>query len=58
MIRSLTKERQKLDPRFLSGLEQFKALVRHNMEIKRSVIEGECITGEGKRWSFIQTSED
>ena len=48
VMRSLNENKALLQSKFLSGLEQFKSLLRSTLVPKHSYIDGEFVTGEGE----------
>lgn len=47
VMRSLNENKGLLQSKFLSGLEQFKSLLRSTLVPKHSYTDGEFVTGEG-----------
>ena len=47
VMRSLNENKARLQPKFLSGLKQFKSLLRSTLVPKHSYTAGEFVTGEG-----------
>ena len=48
VMRSLNENKALLQSKFLSGLEQFKSLLRSTLVPKHSCTDGEFVTGEGE----------
>lgn len=47
VLRNINREKSKLNPRFLEGIEQFKRLLWSMLTPKHSFNDGEVVTGEG-----------
>ena len=47
-MKSINERIDEINPRFLSGLEKFKSLIRTTLSPKHSFNDGEFVTGEGK----------
>jgi len=47
VMRSLNANKAHLQSKFLSGIEQFKSLLRSTLVPKHSSTDGELVTGEG-----------
>ena len=46
-LKSITENKSLINPLFISGLEDFRSLVRRILLPKNSVNDGELVTGEG-----------
>ena len=46
-LEGINQDRSNLNPDFLSGLEDFKCLIKTTLAPKNSVNNGEFVTGEG-----------
>ena len=46
-LRRINQDRSKINPDFLSGLEDFKRLIKTTLAPKNSINNGEFVTGEG-----------
>lgn len=53
VLENLSKNRHLVNPLFFSAMEQYITSLKSNLEAKRSVIDGESITGEGKKSSLF-----
>ena len=47
VLKSITENKSVINPLFISGLEDFRSLVRRILLPKNSVNDGELVTGEG-----------
>lgn len=47
-MQDISNSRDKLNPKFLEGLERFENLLKSKLAPKPSIYKGEKITGEGK----------
>lgn len=47
-MKSINERIDEINPKFLSGLEKFKSLIRTTLSPKHSFNDGEFVTGEGK----------
>ena len=48
LMKSIDDNKEKINPDFLSGLENFKRLLRNVLVPKNSFNDGEIVTGEGE----------
>ena len=46
-LRNINQDRGNLNPDFLTGLEDFKSLLKTTLAPKNSINDGEFVTGEG-----------
>ena len=46
-LKNINWNRSQINPEFLSGIEQFKKLLRTTLVAKHSFNDGEIVTGEG-----------
>lgn len=46
-LQRINQERSNLNAKFLSGLEDFKSLIKTTLAPKNSINDGEFVTGEG-----------
>ena len=49
VMRDISKHRDKLNPKFLEGVKHFEVLLKSKLVPKRSINQGEYVTGEGMR---------
>lgn len=47
VMKSLNKRKSQINPSFVSGVDEFKRLIRATLAPKRSFTDGEFVTGEG-----------
>ena len=47
-MKSINQRKDEINPKFWSGLEKFKSLIRTTLSPKHSFNDGEFVTGEGK----------
>lgn len=47
-MQQISKHRDKLNPKFLEGVKRFESLLKSKMVPKKSINQGEYVTGEGK----------
>lgn len=47
LMKTLTEEKDRVNPSFWSALDKFKPLIRSNLAPKHSYNHGEYVTGEG-----------
>lgn len=52
ILKSINDNEKEVNPKFFSGLEEFKRLLKSILAPKKSFNDGELVTGEGKYgWS-------
>ena len=52
LMRSINHNKEKINPDFLRGLENFKRILRNVLVPKNSFNDGETVTGEGEYGKF------
>ena len=54
-MKNIATERDKLNPEFLNGVKHFEASLKSKLTPKRSINQGEYVTGEGKKYKEVIT---
>ena len=54
LMKSINDNKEKINPDFLRGLENFKRLLRNVLVPKNSFNDGEIVTGEGEYGRFYK----
>jgi len=54
LMKSINHNKEKINPDFLSGLENFKRMLRNVLVPKNSFNDEETVTGEGEYGNFLE----